>query len=63
MVNPWVVCLWAAWAAAAVHVIVANMVLKALTLDTQLLTLTVTATRASSGSGSARNSNKLAANI
>ena len=33
MVNPWVVCLWAAWAAAAVHVIVANMVLKALTLD------------------------------
>ena len=31
MVKPWVECLWAAWAASAVHVV--NMVLKPSTLD------------------------------
>ena len=31
MVKCWVECLWAAWAAAAVHVV--NMMLKAFTLD------------------------------
>ena len=35
MVKCWVECLWAAWAAAAVHVV--NMMLKALTLDTLLI--------------------------